>query len=169
MEYCVELNGGMYALPPYTNNVRSKINRISADDLNEKVDDFNKFISKHGLIKELIGKDAALEIFGTDEVGEIDLNLIKELIGKDAALEIFGTDEVGEIDLNLITICYVRILRAYEKDVAELEREDKLASLSQEDREFMMEFFKNAGNIQELDKMLKKQGNKQRNVMRGAF
>ena len=33
----------------------------------------------------------------------------------------------------------------------------------------MMEFFKNAGNIQELDKMLKKQGNKQRNVMRGAF
>ena len=109
MEYCVELNGGMYALPPYTNNVRSKINRISADDLNEKVDDFNKFISKHGLIKELIGKDAALEIF--------------------------GTDEVGEIDLNLITICYVRILRAYEKDVAELEREDKLASLSQEDRE----------------------------------
>jgi hypothetical protein len=143
MEYCVELNGGMYALPPYTNNVRSKINRISADDLNEKVDDFNKFISKHGLIKELIGKDAALEIF--------------------------GTDEVGEIDLNLITICYVRILRAYEKDVAELEREDKLASLSQEDREFMMEFFKNAGNIQELDKMLKKQGNKQRNVMRGAF
>lgn len=143
MEYCVELNGGMYALLPYTNNVRSKINRISADDLNEKVDDFNKFISKHGLIKELIGKDAALEIF--------------------------GTDEVGEIDLNLITICYVRILRAYEKDVAELEREDKLASLSQEDREFMMEFFKNAGNIQELDKMLKKQGNKQRNVMRGAF
>ncbi len=143
MEYCVELNGGMYALPPYTNNVRSKINRISADDLNEKVDDFNKFISKHGLIKELIGKDAALEIF--------------------------GTDEVGEIDLNLITICYVRILRAYEKDVAELEREDKLASLSQEDRDFMMEFFKNAGNIQELDKMLKKQENKQRNVMRRAF
>lgn len=143
MEYCVELNGGMYALPPYTNNVRSKINRISADDLNEKVDDFNKFISKHGLIKELIGKDAALEIF--------------------------GTDEVGEIDLNLITICYVRILRAYEKDVAELEKEDKLSSLSQEDREFMMEFFKNAGNIQELDKMLKKQGNKQRNAMRGAF
>ena len=68
MEYCVELNGGMYTLPPYTNKVRSKINRLSTDDLNEKADDF-----------------------------------------------------------------------------------------------------KNAGNIQELDKMLKKQENKQRNVMRRAF
>ena len=143
MEYCVELNGGMYTLPPYTNKVRSKINRLSTDDLNEKADDFNRFINKHEFIKELIGKDAALEVF--------------------------GAEEMEDIDLNLITICYVRILRAYEKDVAELEREDKLASLSQEDRDFMMEFFKNAGNIQELDKMLKKQGNKQRNAMRGAF
>lgn len=143
MEYCVELNGGMYNLPPYTNKVRSKINRLSADDLNEKADDFNRFINKYEFIKELIGKDAALEVF--------------------------GAEKMENIDLNLITISYVRILRAYEKNVTELEKEDKLASLSQEDREFMLEFFKNAGNLQELDKMLKKQGNKQRNVMRGAF
>ena len=76
MEYCVELNGGMYTLPPYTNKVRSKINRLSTDDLNEKADDFNRFINKHEFIKELIGKDAALEVFGAEEMEDIDLNLI---------------------------------------------------------------------------------------------
>lgn len=143
MEYYAELNGRTYTLPRYTNLVRSKIDRIAADDVSDKVDAGKKFVNKYQFIRELIGEEAAKEVF--------------------------GTDNVDEMDLNDITISYVRILHAYEKSVSELERENKMASLSPEDRELMLELLKNAGNLQELDKMLSKQQNKQHNVMRGVF
>lgn len=143
MEYYAELNGRTYTLPRYTNSVRSKIDRIAADDVSDKVDAGKKFVNKYQFIRELIGEEAAKEVF--------------------------GTDNIDEMDLNDITISYVRILHAYDKSVSELERENKMASLSPEDRELMLELLKNAGNLQELDKMLSKQQNKQHNVMRGVF
>lgn len=143
MEYYVELNGRTYTLPRYTNSVRSKIERIAADDVSDKLDAGKKFINKYQFIKEQIGEEAAQEIF--------------------------GTDNIDEMDLNDITISYVRILRAYDRSVSELEQESKIASLSPEDRELMLELLKNAGNLQELDKMLSKQQSKQYNVMRGVF
>lgn len=143
MEYYAELNGRTYTLPRYTNSVRSKIDRIAADDVSDKVDAGKKFVNKYQFIRELIGEEAAKEVF--------------------------GTDNIDEMDLNDITISYVRILHAYDKSVSELEQENKMASLSPEDRELMLELLKNAGNLQELDKMLSKQQNKQHNVMRGVF
>lgn len=143
MEYYAELNGRTYTLPRYTNSVRSKIDRIAADDVSDKVDAGKKFVNKYQFIRELIGEEAAKEVF--------------------------GTDNIDEMDLNDITISYVRILHAYDKSVSALERENKMASLSPEDRELMLELLKNAGNLQELDKMLSKQQNKQHNVMRGVF
>lgn len=143
MEYYAELNGRTYTLPRYTNSVRSKIDRIAADDVSDKVDAGKKFVNKYQFIRELIGEEAAKEVF--------------------------GTDNIDEMDLNDITISYVRILHAYDKSVSELEQENKMASLSPEDRELMLELLKNAGNLQELDKMLSNQQNKQHNVMRGVF
>ena len=143
MEYYAELNGREYPLPPYTNSVRSKIERIAADDNSDKLDTGKKFENKYRFIKELIGEEAAKEVF--------------------------GTDNIDEIDLNVITISYVRILHSYDRSITELEQESKMSSISPEDRELVMELIKNAGNIQELDKMLNKQQNRQPNALRGVF
>ncbi|MCM1258798.1 MAG: hypothetical protein NC307_13215 [Roseburia sp.] len=143
MEYYAVLNDRTYTLPRYTNSIRSKIDRIAADDISDKLDTGKKFESKYQFIKGLIGEESAMEVF--------------------------GTDNMEEIDLNDITISYVRILHAYDKTVSELDQESKIASISPDDRELVMELIKNAGNIRELDKMLNKRQNGQPNILQGRF
>ena len=75
MEYTVELNGKEYSLPTFKKSVRKEIERVTAGNESKKESD-KKSLDMYLLVKKLIGDEAALEVFESDDMEEIDLNMI---------------------------------------------------------------------------------------------
>ncbi len=132
MVYALEYNGGSYELPKFTKSVSDKIEKINAQNENTRIPDMNKYKSMHEFICEMIGNENAAEIF--------------------------ETDQLDEIDLNDITICYLGICSGYEKPVNDFKK--KSSAIDERDRQFVLDLFKNAGNLKELEKIVNSRGNK---------
>ena len=54
---------------------------------------------------------------------------VKETLGEETARELFGTDNLDEIDLSELTITVRRIIDAYEKPIADYQMEKNLSKL----------------------------------------
>ena len=99
MEYTIIVNGRSYDLPKKTIPVM------------EKLDDVLKVDSIKGLsVKQRFEK---LHAF------------VKGLVGDDAADEMFGSDNISEIDLSELTLAVMKINAAYEKPISDFEAEER--------------------------------------------
>lgn len=103
MEYTIIVGGRAYALPKKTMRVV------------EELDEIIKVDSVPGLsIREKFKK-----LF----------SFITKLVGKDAALEILGSDKLDEVDLSDVTITVKKIIDAYDKPIQEYEEDKQRAAL----------------------------------------
>ena len=73
MEYTVIINGQSYDLPKKTIKVAEDIDKLVKADTDIRIALKDKYIKQHDFIKNLIGEDNSKEIFGTDNINEIDL------------------------------------------------------------------------------------------------
>jgi len=130
MEYVLDFKGGLYNLPKYTLTVKDEIDNINAKIEKENVQSMDKFKAMY--------------------------NFVRKSVGVENANEIFGTDDVKEMDLNDINICYLGICVAYDNPVNEYKKEyNALSRINDEDKEFLKDIMKNAGNIQSLASTVK--------------
>lgn len=73
MEYTIIVNGRSYDLPKKTISVADKLDSVlRVDESNLKIR--QKFEKLHNFIKELVGDENAKEMFGSDNLSEIDLS-----------------------------------------------------------------------------------------------
>lgn len=132
MIYTLEYAGSSYELPKFTKSVSDKIGKINAQNENTRIPDMDKYKSMYEFICEMIGNENAAEIF--------------------------ETDQLDEIDLNDITVCYLGICAGYEKPVNDFKK--KSSAIDEKDKQFVLDLFKNAGNLKELEKIINSRGNK---------
>lgn len=131
MQYTLEFAGRSYDLPKFTKSVKDEISKIDARNADTRVNDTDKYKGMY--------------------------NFIRKMIGADAALEIFETENLDEMDLNDITICFLGIGTGYDKPVNEYARGGN--KISEEDKKLVLEVLKNSGNIQNLEKIMSQQQN----------
>lgn len=127
MQYTLIMNNVSYDLPKFTQAVKAKIEKLNVMGGDPKISDSVRFKALHEFIQECIGKDNAYEIF--------------------------ESDVLDEIDVNLIAVCFIEICRAYDKPVQEAQRKSRA---SDEDVKLALEILKNSGNIQQLEKFANK-------------
>ena len=127
MEYTLNYGGTEYVLPRYTKSVKSKMEQINKDN-ESNLPDEKKYKNMYLFIKESVGGEAAKEIF--------------------------GTDDIDEMDLNEILVCYLLIAQAYDKPVNEVKKEMQ-DTISDEDRELIMAALKNSGTITAIERAVK--------------
>ena len=137
MDYELELRGRTYELPKFTRSVKNKMEKINSDNASN-LSDVKKFKNMYVFIKESVGEEAAKEIF--------------------------GTDNFDDMDLNDITVCYIEIANAYDKPVNEAKKAN--IDLNDDDRELVMALLKNAGSLNNLEKILKNAGGKKTPIRR---
>lgn len=128
MEYTLIFNHRSYPLPKYTNTVRKRMERIDKENSDARIDDERKYSGMYQFIREMVGEDAALEIF--------------------------ETDNIDEMDLNHITIAYLGIAMGYEKPLNEARR--SATALNDEDMKMAMKLIENSGNFSNLIKEMSK-------------
>lgn len=115
MEYTIIINGRSYDLPKKTVAVMEKLDEVL------KVDSVKGFTVKQRFEK--------LHTF------------IKGLVGEENAVEMFGSDNLSEIDLSELTLAVKKVVDAYDKPIADYDAEksaqklnglpiDKIVSLS---------------------------------------
>ena len=73
MEYTVIVNGQSYDLPKKTMKVAEDIDKLLKADTDTKIALKDKYKKQFDFIRNLIGDDNSKEIFGTDDINEIDL------------------------------------------------------------------------------------------------
>ena len=115
MEYTIIVGGQSYDLPKKTMAVVSDLDDVLKVDSNAKLGIKQKYEKLH--------------------------NFMKHLVGDENAKDMFGSDNLNEIDLSELTIAVKKVVDAYDKPVAEYDAEknealfdtlpiDKIASFS---------------------------------------
>ena len=82
MEYTIIVNGQSYDLPKKTIVVMSELDEVLKVDSNTKLSIKQKYEKIHAFIKNLVGYESAKEIFGSDDLNEIDLSELTITIKK---------------------------------------------------------------------------------------
>ena len=72
MEYTIIVDGRSYDLPKKTLSVMEKMDEVLKVDLVKGYTVRQKFEKLHGFIKGLVGDENAKEMFGSDDIAEID-------------------------------------------------------------------------------------------------
>lgn len=116
-----------YNIPKYSLPVRSRMDRIDAENADTAVPQEQKYRNMYDFIRDQVGEQPAAEIF--------------------------GTSVFEETDLNDITIAYLGICEAYDQPVAEARKKNALGKLSKKDRKMIMAVIRNADNLQSLGRM----------------
>lgn len=127
MQYTLIFNDVAYDLPKFTKSTRKEIEKLNSNNASTSID----------LDKKI--KDMYL--------------FIKDKIGEENTHEIFGTDDLEEIDINEVNLCYIAICEGYDRPMKENERKESLFnSVSEEDRKLILEVLKNSGNLHNIAK-----------------
>lgn len=74
MEYTIIINGQSYDLPKKTVSVMEKMDEVLKVDLVKGYTVRQKFEKLHGFIKGIVGDENAKEMFGSDDIAEIDMS-----------------------------------------------------------------------------------------------
>lgn len=130
MDYTVILNGQSYDLPKLTLSIKEKIDNVNLKISNGSIPLMERVKVQHDFMKELVGAD----------------NLE----------EILGTSDIKSIDLNEMSIAYVEICRSYEAPMTQKRQQ----AIPTETIEKMNELLKNLGNVSQIEKVMKQNGDK---------
>ena len=74
MQYTVILNEKSYDLPKKTMRVMEKMEAVIKNDQKKTIGLRDKFRAAHDFVSECLGKENAKEVFGTDDLDEMDLS-----------------------------------------------------------------------------------------------
>lgn len=97
MEYTIIVDGRSYDLPKKTLAVMEKLDDVLMVDSVKGLTVKQKFEKLHAFVKDLVGEDNASEMF--------------------------GTDNLSEIDLSELTLAVKKVVSAYEKPIADYDAE----------------------------------------------
>lgn len=100
MVYTIIVNNKNYDLPKKTVTVMSRMDEVMKVDLTQGLSVRQKYEKLHGFMKELVGE------------------------GK--CKEMFGSDNLDEIDLSELTLAVKMVIDAYEKPVTDYDREKNM-------------------------------------------
>lgn len=103
MEYTIIVDGQSYDLPKKTIKVVNQMDEVLKVDANNNLNVRQKFEKCH--------------------------NFVKALVGEDAAKEMFGSDNLEEIDLTEVTLAVKKIVEAYDKPIADYEMSKSMEKL----------------------------------------
>lgn len=101
MEYSVIVNGRSYDLPKKTVTVMGKMDEALKVDSQPKLGIKQKFEKLHRFVKEIVGEENAREMFGSDNLEEIDLSEVSLAVLKirdayDQPISDYRTDKMME-------------------------------------------------------------------------
>lgn len=132
-EYALKIHNREYELPKKTISVQERIDKI--DDENEKklLSKRKKYENMFAFIKDMVGEDAAKEIFETDDLSRID-----------------------DIDLCTITISYLGIVDAYSKAVRDYQMEGTTTAIDNEVLGKVISLAKSVDTIQKATSQVQK-------------
>lgn len=82
MEYTVIVNDRSYDLPKKTISVVEKIDNVLKVDSLKGCSIKQKFEKLHSFVKEVVGDDNAKDMFGSDDIAEIDLSEVTLAVKK---------------------------------------------------------------------------------------
>lgn len=82
MEYNVIVNGKSYDLPKKTLEVMEKLDDVLKVDTIKGLSVRQKFEKLHGFMKDVVGEEKCREMFGSDDLEEIDLSELTVTIKK---------------------------------------------------------------------------------------
>ena len=74
MEYTIIVNGQSYDLPKKTIGVVSELDEVLKVDSNTRITIKQKYERLHIFMKNLVGADAVKEMFGSENLNDIDLS-----------------------------------------------------------------------------------------------
>lgn len=74
MVYTIIVNEQSYDLPKKTITVMSELDEVLRVDSNTRLSVKQKYEKLHGFMKHLVGDEAAKEMFGSENLNEIDLS-----------------------------------------------------------------------------------------------
>lgn len=74
MEYTIIVNGQSYDLPKKTIDVVSELDEVLKVDSNTRITIKQKYERLHIFMKHLVGADAVKEMFGSEDLNDIDLS-----------------------------------------------------------------------------------------------
>lgn len=132
-EYALRINNREYELPKKTISVQERIDKI--DDENEKklISKRKKYENMFAFVKDMVGEDAAKEIFETDDLSRID-----------------------DIDLCTITISYLGIVDAYSKAVRDYQLDGSESVINNEVLGKVISLAKSVETIQNVTSQVQK-------------
>lgn len=101
MEYTIVVNGRSYDLPKKTVAVVGELDKALTVDSQPKLGIKQKFEKLHRFVKEIVGEENAREMFGSDNLDEIDVSEISLAVLKirdayDQPISDYRTDKMME-------------------------------------------------------------------------
>lgn len=132
-EYTLKIHNREYELPKKTISVQERIDKI--DDENEKktLSKRKKYENMFAFVKDMVGEDAAKEIFETEDLNSID-----------------------NLDLCTITISYLGIVDAYSKAIRDYQMDGSKSVIDNEVLGKIISLAKSVDTIQNVTSQVQK-------------
>ncbi|MGF0064257.1 hypothetical protein ACQRCQ_03150 [Lachnospiraceae bacterium SGI.085] len=132
-EYALKIHNREYALPKKTISVQERIDKIDDDNEKKLLPKRKKYENMFAFVKDMVGEDAAKEIFETDDLSRID-----------------------DIDLCTITISYLGIVDAYSKAIRDYQMDDSESAINNEVLGKVISLAKSVETIQNVTSQVQK-------------
>lgn len=127
MKYELVYNNQYYPLPKYTVAVSKEMASIDRQNESTSVDQERKYKTMYDFVRKMVGPEASMEIF--------------------------ETDNFNEVDLNAITISYLGIRVGYEKPVLQASQSVNDMLIDEDDKKVQMAM-KMLENPEEFNKLI---------------
>lgn len=132
-EYALKIHNREYALPKKTISVQERIDKIDDDNDKKLLPKRKKYENMFAFVKDMVGEDAAKEIFETDDLSRID-----------------------DIDLCTITISYLGIVDAYSKAIRDYQMDGSESAINNEVLGKVISLAKSVETIQNVTSQVQK-------------
>ncbi|MST73466.1 hypothetical protein FYJ75_00270 [Roseburia sp. MUC/MUC-530-WT-4D] len=132
-EYALKIHNREYELPKKTISVQERIDKIDDDNEKKLLPKRKKYENMFAFVKDMVGEDAAKEIFETDDLSRID-----------------------DIDLCTITISYLGIVDAYSKAIRDYQMDGSESAINNEVLGKVISLAKSVETIQNVTSQVQK-------------
>lgn len=132
-EYALKIYNREYELPKKTISVQERIDKIDDDNEKKLLPKRKKYENMFAFVKDMVGEDAAKEIFETDDLSRID-----------------------DIDLCTITISYLGIVDAYSKAIRDYQMDGSESAINNEVLGKVISLAKSVETIQNVTSQVQK-------------
>lgn len=132
-EYALKIHNREYALPKKTISVQERIDKIDDDNEKKLFSKRKKYENMFAFVKDMVGEEAAKEIFEADDLSRID-----------------------DIDLCTITISYLGIVDAYSKAIRDYQMDGSESAINNEVLGKVISLAKSVETIQNVTSQVQK-------------